>query len=83
MVAEGAVVGVFEDPHDLDRVIACGGDAGEDAEFEFLPCADLGGFLGHADVAFVDEGRAIGGEGSRVLPEERRGFPDLSGEDEG
>ena len=55
LIAEGAVVGMFHDGHDLNGVVTQSLDPGQGLFFEFLIGADLALFLGHADVAFVDE----------------------------
>ena len=65
VIAEGAVVGVLLDGHELDGVVAVFGDAGKDVESEFLECADALLILGHADVGLVDEERL--GVGSETL----------------
>ena len=54
VVAEGAVVGVLHDGHELDGVVAEGFDAGEDVGGELVVGADFFFFGGHADVGFVD-----------------------------
>ncbi len=59
MVAEGTVVGVLHDGHELDGVVAEAGDAGEDVVGEFIEGADFAFFLGHADVGFVDAETAV------------------------
>ena len=71
------------DGHDLDGVVAVGGDAWEYAVTELGVGADAFGLLGHADVALVDEERPrVGGE---VLdgPAEGGVLPYLGGEDVG
>ena len=55
VVAERAVVRVLLDGHDLDGVVAVGGDARQHLGAEFVVAAHLFLLLSHADVAFVDE----------------------------
>ena len=54
VIAEGAVVGVLLNGHELDGVVAQVGDARQDVFGELGEAADLSFFLGHADVGFVD-----------------------------
>ena len=57
VVAEGAVVGVLGDGHQLDRVVARPGDPGEDAVGEVGVGGDVRVLGGHADVGLVDAER--------------------------
>lgn len=80
MVAEGAVVGVFLDGHELDDVVAGGGDAGEDGFRELAVGVDAGFLAAHADVGFVDAWGVDGGGVEGVLPVVFCGrVPDLAG----
>ena len=68
VIAEGAVVGVFHDAHELDGVVAGLNDAGEGVFAKFGVGADFGFFLCHADVGFVDEGVADAFFGVGMIP---------------
>ena len=57
MVAERAVVGVFHDGHQLDRVVPGRLDARQDVLTELGVGPDPPPLLGHADVRFVDQQR--------------------------
>ena len=84
VIAEGGVVGVFDDAHDLEGVVAGVDDAGEGVFAEFVVGSDFGFFLGHADVGFVYDGVLNAFFGVGVLPLVGLGWvPDLGGEDMG
>lgn len=84
VIAEGGVVGVFDDAHDLEGVVAGVDDAGEGVFAEFVVGSDFGFFLGHADVGFVYDGVLYAFFGVGVLPLVGLGWvPDLGGEDMG
>ena len=83
LVAEGTVVGVLLEGHDLDHVVAELRDARQHVAAEIVEGGDFLLLRAHADVALVDEGvRVLAG--APVLPAVRglRG-PDLGGEDLG
>ena len=67
LVAEGGVVGVLHNGHDLQRVVAQGFDTGKDPVLKLGVGAHLGLFLGHADVAFVDQ-QVLLGHKAGILP---------------
>ncbi len=63
MISEAAVVGMFLDGHDLDGVVAVGGDARQHVGAELLVAAYLLFLLCHAYVAFIDQQRSgVGAE---------------------
>ena len=73
VVAEGAVVRVLLDGHNLNGVVAVGMDTRQDAGAEFLVAANALFFLCHAYVALINQqGRHIGHE-LRVRPSEGAG----------
>ena len=80
MIAEGTVVGMLQNPHDLHRIITTGDDTGQDAVLEFQIGPYFGLFLGHADVGFVDQQGTLAGKWTGVFPNVRRNVPDLGGE---
>ena len=55
VIAERSVVGVFHDAHELDGVVSGSFDARDDILGELFVAADAFGFLGHADVGFIDK----------------------------
>ena len=80
MVAEGAVVGMLLDGHELDGVVAGLVDAGEDVVGEFSVGMGAGLLAGHAGVGLVDERRFDDGWIEVVFPNVRfRRAPDLAG----
>ena len=81
MIAEGTVVGMFLNGHNLNAVIAVLDNAGQHILTELTIAAHLLGILPHADVAFVDEQRcALGLEGSLLPDVWSLGIPHLCGE---
>ena len=84
VIAEGAIVGVFHDAHELDGVVAGLNDAGQGVLAKFGVGADFGFFLCHADVGFIDEGVANAFFGLGMVPGVGGGWiPNLGGEDVG
>ena len=62
LVAEGSIVGMLHDGHDLNGVVAQRLDPGQNVDPEFFVRAHLALFLSHADVALVDEEVFLGHE---------------------
>mmetsp|Transcript_3077 Transcript_3077/g.5032 ORF Transcript_3077/g.5032 Transcript_3077/m.5032 type:complete len:310 (-) Transcript_3077:775-1704(-) len=58
VIAEGGVIGMLLNGHDLDGIIAEVADAREHVTLELGVAVDLGLTTGHSDVAFVDTERA-------------------------
>ena len=74
MVSETAVIGVFGDRHQLNRVVARFFDMRQDRFDKFAVCADSFLFLGHPDMALVNQQTAYGGDIERIAaPVERLG----------
>ena len=78
MVTETAVVRMFLNRHDLDAVVSCFDDAGQDVILEFGVSADFFGVLRHTDMTFINEQRACVDFETVVVPNVRMfGCPDL------
>ena len=84
MIAEGAVVGVFHNTHELDSVVSSLNDAGQGLYAEFGVGANFGIFLCHANMGFVYEGVANAFFGVGMAPGVGgMRIPDLSRKDVG
>ena len=84
MIAEGAIVGMLLDGHDLDGVVAILGDAGQHLLAKLAVGAHLLLARAHSDVALVDHQRVRAG--LELLDSEFIGFlgvPNLGAEDLG
>ena len=63
LIAEGGVIGMLLDGHDLQCAVSKRGHPGQDVFLKFPVSSHFSRLLGHADVTFIDENRLFRPEG--------------------